>query len=927
MDYKETLNLPKTDFPMRADLPRKEKEILKIWEEMDLYEKIKEKTRQRPMFILHDGPPYANGNIHQGHALNKILKDIIVKAKIMDGYRCDFIPGWDCHGLPIEHQVDKMLGKKKEGLTKSQVRKLCRDYALKFIDIQREEFKRLGVLGDWKNPYFTMHPHYQATIIREFSRFLLNGYTYRGKKPIHWCWSCLTALAEAEVEYEDKTSPSIYVKFPLAEDAISVLPGVKPREASIIIWTTTPWTLPANLAIALHPSHPYAVVETEKGIFIIAKALVEEVMSKLQMRDFNIITTFPSTILEQKNAIHPIYGRNSLIVLADYVSMDTGTGCVHTAPGHGQEDYNTGIQYNLDIYSPVDDRGRFTEDVKYFGGMFVFDANPSINDFLRKNGSLLHEETIVHSYPHCWRCKNPVIFRSTEQWFISMEKNKLRENCLRWIDNVRWIPYWGRDRIYNMIASRPDWCISRQRSWGIPITVFYCTSCGEMLFNEDILNHIISLVENHGADIWFEKDADEILPEGVRCKKCGNDKFRKDENIIDVWFDSGVSWAAVLEKREELGFPADMYLEGSDQHRGWFHSSLIAAVATRGCAPYRSVLTHGFVVDGEGRKMSKSLGNVIHPQEVIDRYGAEILRLWVAAEDYRNDVTLSMEILERLAEAYRRIRNTLRFILGNLYDFDPESQFVDLKKREEIDRWITSRLQHIIKKCINAYRNYEFHIIYHTIHNFCTVDLSSLYFDIIKDRLYCSRADSSERKSCQSALYEIGLAIIKLIAPILSFTADEVSKYMPYSLKLGESVFLNSFPSIEEGSIDYELEKKWEVLLKIRREILRALEILRKQKLIGSSLDALVEILSPQDIREFVSENLETLRMICIVSQMEIIERDKGGGMEGEEIKDMKIWVSRARGSKCERCWTYSTETGMDPSHPGICPRCLEVLS
>jgi len=773
-DYKDTLNLPKTKFPMRANLPNKEPEILKQWEATRIYDKIREASQGREKYILHDGPPYANGHIHLGTALNKILKDMIVKSKFLAGYDSEYVPGWDCHGLPIEHQVDKELGAKKLEMSSVEIRKRCRGYAEKFIDIQRDEFKRLGVLGDFDDPYLTMNYRYQATIVRELGKVFANGAVYRGKKPVYWCASCVTALAEAEVEYVDSSTPSIYVRFKAKDDFSEKIPEVKGKDVSVIIWTTTPWTIPANLAIAVHPNESYAAVEVGEQVFILAERLVPINMEAFGISDYKILASFDGSILEGLKCLHPLYDRESRMILARYVTLDAGTGCVHTAPGHGQEDYEIGLQYNIDVYAPVDDHGKFTDDVDFFAGEFVFDANDHVTAKLDEVGALLASESMEHSYPHCWRCKEPVIFRATHQWFISMEKTGIRKNALAAIDTVQWIPGWGRDRIYGMIENRPDWCISRQRSWGVPITAMRCAECDGIVAPPELFKKAEQLFAEHGADIWFASEAKDLAPEGMTCQSCSSSELVKETDILDVWFDSGVSWAAVCESRERLTYPAGMYLEGSDQHRGWFHSALLTSVATRDRAPYKEVLTHGFVVDGQGKKMAKSVGNVIAPQELIKKYGADILRLWVSAEDYRDDIRISDEILKRLTEAYRRIRNTCRFLLGNLADFDPEKDMVAVDKMRELDRFALETLNGIIKRCTTAYEQYEFHTVFHTLHNYCTVELSSLYLDILKDALYCEKTDGPIRRSAQSALHHILSALVKLMSPILAFTAEEV---------------------------------------------------------------------------------------------------------------------------------------------------------
>lgn len=924
MDYRSTLNLPKTDFPMKANLAKREPEILKFWETQGIYHRLIQKAKGREKYILHDGPPYANGNIHIGTALNKILKDFIVKSKFMGGFDSHYVPGWDCHGLPVEHEVEKSLGKKKEDLSVVEIRKKCREYAGKFINVQREEFKRLGVFGDWENPYLTMNYGYQATIVREFGAFLLNGSVYKGKKPVHWCPTCRTALAEAEVKYEDHRSPSIYVKFrmispPEGEKEIGDrFPNLKGRPVYVIIWTTTPWTIPANLAIALHPDFTYVAVEVGKEIYILAEGLLEQAMGKFGIRKYQILEKFPGEKLEGFKCKHPLYDRESLLILAPYVTLDVGTGCVHTAPGHGQEDYESGVQYGLDIYSPVDDDGRFTKDVPSFAGQFVFDANAGVIQKLTEVGALLKEEEMVHSYPHCWRTNDPIIFRATEQWFISMEKTGLRKNALRSINEVTWIPPWGKDRIYGMIENRPDWCVSRQRAWGIPITVFYCSSCRQALATSETIQHVARLFEERGADVWFEEEADRLLPRGTRCPQCGGSEFVKETDILDVWFDSGVSYAAVLEKSPDLQFPASLYLEGSDQHRGWFHSSLLTSVGTRGRAPYLSVLTHGFVVDGEGKKMSKSSGNVIAPDEVIKKLGADVLRLWVSAEDYKEDIKISDVILKRLADAYFRIRNTYRFLLGNLYDFDPEKDRVPYGELYEIDRWALHRLQKLIHRVREAYERFEFHIVYHSVQNFCAVEMSSLYFDILKDRLYTFSSSSRGRRSAQTALYEILKALTGLMAPILTFTAEEVWQHLPGG-KAGmkeESIHLTRFPEVKDEYLDERLEENWGRIWEIREVATKALEDARKEKRIGLSLDAQVHLYLPEKVYAFIQPYVKDLKSIFIVSSVTLFQ----GGDE------MRAEVLRADGKKCERCWNYDLSVGRHSDHPAICDRCVEAI-
>ena len=928
MDYKSTLNLPQTGFPMKANLVNREPEMIAEWEKNGLYKVIREMSKDRKKYMLHDGPPYANGNIHMGTAFNKILKDIIIKSKQMSGFDAPYVPGWDCHGLPIEHKVDKELGKKKNEITQVEIRKFCRQYAEKYVDVQREEFKRLGVLGEWENPYLTMHYPYESVIVREFGKFALNGYVYQSKKPVYWCTSCRTALAEAEVEYEQHSSPSIFVKFPLISDLSATFPSLKGKKVYVVIWTTTPWTIPANLAIALHPDLDYVAADVGNNeVMILAEGLFHICMDSFGIESYNIIEKFRASVLENKKAKHPLYDRESLVVLAPYVTLEAGTGCVHTAPGHGREDYETGLAYNLEVYSPVNDAGCFTEEVEFFQGMEVFSANKVINNKLRDIGMLIKEEEISHEYPHCWRCKRPVIFRSTEQWFISMENNNLRENALDAIKKVQWIPSWGEDRIYQMVANRPDWCISRQRAWGVPITLFYCTQCGKAVLTEPIMDHVIKKVEQAGADVWFREPEEKLVPPGTRCDQCGGDRFRKETDILDVWFDSGVSYAAVMEARPYLDSPADLYLEGSDQHRGWFHSSLLCSVGTRRKAPYKSVLTHGFVVDGTGKAMHKSAGNVIAPEDLIKNYGAEIIRLWVAGEDFRDNIRLSEEILQRLTEAYRRIRNTCRFILGNLHDFDPASECVPYAQMHELDRWILHRLQDLTERVLKAYDRFEFHPVFHSLHNFCVLDLSSFYLDIIKDRLYVSSKKSSARKSAQTALQEILEALVRLMAPILSFTAEEIWQHMKNTAR-SPSVHMETFMSVKEEYKDPALAERWESLLSVRKEVTKALEIERRERRIGHSLDAAVTLGLPENLFAALEPFQGQLRDLFIVSSVTLVSSEAvDGGYESEDIKELKVLAKPSHDPKCERCWVHDATVGQDADQPGICERCRSALA
>ncbi len=928
MDYKETLNLPKTKFPMKANLANREPQQLKKWEDDKLYEQVRTASAGRQSFVLHDGPPYANGNIHIGTALNKILKDIVVRSRQMQGFDADYIPGWDCHGLPIEHNVDKKLGSKKKDMSTVEIRRECRTYAEKYVDIQREEFKRLGVMGKWDDPYLTMAYKYEAIIAKKCAEFALDGSLFRSKKPIYWCCSCKTALAEAEIEYGDESSPSIYVKFELIDDLSQKIAALSGKKVFMVIWTTTPWTLPANLAVALHPDFTYSAVETETGdVYILAKDLVKESMEAFGVSNYTMLVDINPRDLENAHCRHPLYDRESLIILGTHVTLEAGTGCVHTAPGHGREDFEVGNKYGLDAYSPVNDNGCFTDEVDMFAGQFVFKADAQIIETLKSNNALLASAKITHSYPHCWRCKKPVIFRATPQWFISMDKTNMRQKALKAIDTVTWIPSWGRDRIYGMIEKRPDWCVSRQRTWGVPITVFYCSKCNHLHINQEIIDRIYSLFSENGADIWFEKEISDFIPKGVVCESCGSDEFVKETDILDVWFDSGVSHAAVLEERSSLRWPADLYLEGSDQHRGWFHSSLLTAVGFKGSAPYKTVLTHGFVVDGNGKKMSKSIGNVIAPKKVIDRYGAEILRLWVAASDYKDDIRISESILKQLSDAYRRIRNTCRFILGNLYDFDPAKHSVPYGEMPDIDQFALHKLEELITRNVAAYESYDFHVVYHSLYNYCTLDLSAFYLDILKDRLYTSFADSKKRRSAQTVMYQIVASLSKLMAPILPFTAEEVWAYMPDANDKQESIHLSQFPEPDESVKNNELAEKWESILDVRGEATKVLETARAEKKIGHSLDAALTMNVSEELYALLNTYEKDLASIFIVSDASLIcEENPDEEFTETGIDGLSINVSRALGKKCPRCWIYDISVGASPEKADVCSRCQAVL-
>ena len=930
MDYRETLNLPQTSFKMKANLTQREPLVLKRWEREGLYRQLQQAAADRPLFILHDGPPYANGNIHLGTAFNKVLKDIILRAKRMAGCNAPYIPGWDCHGLPIEHNVDLELGEKKQTIPVLSKRAACRKYAEKWIKTQREQFKRLGVLGDWDNPYLTMNHAYEAVIAREFNRFLLSGAVVRAKKPVYWCATCGTALAEAEVDYADHSSPSIYVKFPVVDDLAGVAPELAGRKVQVLIWTTTPWTLPANLAVAFHPDLAYAAVEVRGEVWILASELVGPCMQLFGIDDHRLLATFSAASLEGKRCRHPFLERDSLMVLADYVTADSGTGCVHTAPGHGADDYLTGRRYGLEVLSPVDDDGRFTAEAGRYAGEQVPHVNRRIIADLAADGSLVKEQVLNHSYPHCWRCKEPVMYRATAQWFISMDSLQLRAKALAAINEVSWTPAWGQQRIYGMVEARPDWCLSRQRSWGVPVTVLTCADCGEILKDEAVCRRIDELFRKEGADAWFLHEAADFVPEGVACA-CGSRAFRKETDILDVWFDSGTSHAAVLEERPELRSPADLYLEGSDQHRGWFQSSLLTSVGTRGRAPYKGVLTHGYVVDGQGKKMSKSVGNVVAPQEVIDRYGAEVLRLWVASENYQDDVKVSDEILKHVSDAYRKMRNTLRFLLGNLSDFDPARDAVGPEALFEIDRWALARFAELARRLTRAYERYEFHAVYHGLFNFCGTTISSLYMDILKDRLYCSAPDGPERRAAQTVMYRILDGLLRLMAPVLCFTAAEAWEHL-HGLgdkdPLDRSVFFASFPEVDDIAVDAAFNERWTRLLTLRSAITRVLETARRDKLIGLSLDAEVVLQVNADWQAFLADNLEMVQELCIVSSLRLqAAGDEALTFAGAEGLDgVAIAVGSAPGVKCERCWTFATSVGADTEHPTLCARCAGVV-
>jgi isoleucyl-tRNA synthetase len=941
LDLKSTLNLPKTDFPMKANLPQNEPKMLARWEELRLYDRIRQARKGAPIWVLHDGPPYSNGPIHLGHALNKCLKDFIVKSKTMMGYDSPYVPGWDCHGLPIEIKVDESLGGKKLQMAPIQVRQACRRYAEKYLNLQRDQFKRIGVFGRFDRPYSTMTPEYESVVLQTLYAFFEKDAVYKGLRPVYWCIHDKTALAEAEVEYESHTSPSIWVRYRMQSDPRTVNHELashrmwdgKPVYA--IIWTTTPWTLPASLAIAFHPEEEYVAVQAADGLYIVAEKLAKITEEKCGLRDAKVVGRFPGGALEHTYFYHPFLPwpeRKVLGVLADYVTMDQGTGAVHTAPSHGADDFYTGQRYKLDPTCDVDEAGIMRRGLPEYDGKTVFQANPAIIQLLRDRGVLMHEERLEHSYPHCWRCHRPVIFRATEQWFISMDAKvddhrSLREASLDEIKKVKWDPEWGEERISNMIATRPDWCISRQRVWGVPIAVFFCGDCGQVLKSKQVNHAVLELVAREGVDAWYTKDAPAILPPGTKCA-CGGSNFRKEMDIIDVWFESGSSHFAVLGREEGLPWPSDLYLEGGDQYRGWFHSSLLCAVGARAQAPYRMVATNGWTLDPEGRAMSKSLGNVVDPVDIADRMGAEIVRLWVASVDFREDVTCSEELMRRIADNYRKIRNTFRFILQNLYDFDPGRDAVAFGEMQSLDQFMLLATADLDAEVREWYTGFLFHKVYQRVLNFCVVDLSAVYFDVLKDRLYTWAPESRGRRSAQTAIWRIGEALVRLLAPMMSFTADEIWRYMPHAEGRPESVHLVELLSGPEitGSISPEegldlVRSDWETLLGVRSEVLKALEEARNSKLIGGSLEAQVSISAPQALLPVLERRRADLRYLFIVSGVELQAAPGGDGAAA-----LGVTVTKAPGQKCERCWNYSLHVGENLEYPTVCERCTEAL-
>ncbi|MEE9457662.1 MAG: isoleucine--tRNA ligase [bacterium] len=914
-DYKDTLNLPKTAFPMKANLAKREPEFLAHWEKVDIYGKIREARQGRDVYLLHDGPPYANGLIHMGTALNKVLKDIVVKSKTMAGFDSPYVPGWDCHGQPIEHEIMKEVRAKGEELEAAEVRARCRAYAEKFIALQREDFKRLAVFGTWDTPYLTMHPHYEATVLGAFRAMARDGRVYRALKPVHWCYSCETALAEAELEYKDVKSPAVTVRLEVVE-GLDELRAQAPTY--LVVWTTTPWTLPSNLAAAVDAGYDYAAARAGDAIYVVAEYLLPSMMAAAGLPDYEIVKTFKGAELTDVKYKHPFIERVSPVITTDFVTLEQGTGVVHVAPGHGADDFYAGQQYGLPILSPVDDRGRFTDEVPDYEGMLVFDADARIVERLRELGALLNYEEPEHSYPHCWRCKNPLLFRATKQWFLAMDVGDLRGAALKEIEKVEWVPRWGQQRIVGMVEGRPDWCISRQRSWGVPIPALFCASCDELHLGDEFLARVEELVGREGIEGYWRAPADELAA-GATCEKCGGSSWRKSEDILDVWFESGSSHLAVLNECYGLPWPADLYLEGSDQHRGWFQLSLLVALCTKGSSPYRTVITHGFMLDVDGKAMHKSAGNVIPPQEVVDKYGADVLRLWVASEDYRTDIGLSYRLLDQVVETYRRVRNTARFLLGNLGDFDPGRDALPPEQWPELDRFAWQRFKRLARRVYRAYERFEFHVVYHAVHNFCAVDLSAFYLDVIKDRLYCEAPDGPARRAAQSCLYLMARGLAKLVAPVIPLTAEDVWQHLPADEREPESVHLAEWDDADVTAEDDALEEKFSRLLETRGAVLKALEEARAAGSIGHPLEAIVALAADGDAYELLAAEAENLPAYFITSQVKL---ERGGAAK----ETVAVAVEAASAGKCQRCWQRLPSVGEDRDQPDLCERCRRVM-
>ena len=928
LELKKTLNLPKTDFPMKASLPQNEPKQLAAWQEANLYERILEVRKGKPLFVLHDGPPYPTGEIHLGTGLNKILKDLVVKTKSMAGHYAPYVPGWDCHGLPIETQVEKELGGKGK-VPPAEFRRLCREFAARYVEQHKKDFKRLGIFGRWNDPYLTMNFGYEAIIAGALLDFMEKGYVYRGRKPVYWCIYDSTALAEAEVEYEDHTSPSIWVKFPVVGGGQGDAAKIG-QDVSAVIWTTTPWTIPHNRALAFHPDFDYAVIETEKGALLLAADRVAALQAESEIKEARVRATIKGRDFEGMKFQHPFLPIQVPGILATYVTLDQGSGIVHTAPGHGADDFNSGQKYGLEIYAPIDDRGVYVEGLPEYKGKDIFAANSIIVNLLADHGALLANHPYKHSYPHCWRCHNPVIFRATEQWFIKMDQaahgadKTLRQEALEEIRGVKWIPAWGEDRMYEMIAERPDWTVSRQRFWGVPIIVFYCDVCGTRLEDFNALRNVVKWFEKEGADAWYKHSAEELLPPGFKCP-CGASQWRKENDILDVWFDSGSSHLAVLKGAE---WPADIYLEGPDQYRGWFHSSLLIGVGARDHAPYRGVVSHGWTLDEHGRPMSKSLGNALYPIEICERWGADLLRLWVASVEYQADVKMSERVMTQLSEAYRKIRNTFRYGLGNLFDFNPSRDAVPNDQLDEMDQWMLERTADLVKKCREWYASYDFHRVYHALHDFCIVDLSAFYYDILKDRLYTKAAKNKSRRSAQTAIWKITSALVRLAAPVLVFTAEEIWKYLPRTSGERESVHMTVFP--EEQALRTRIAASkiatWELLSRVRSEVLKALEIARNEKKINSGLEAKVLLNAELELKAKLKLYLSVLPSLFIVSQVDFLPAG-AGDYRSDAIPSLEVTIHKADGKKCERCWNYSIHVGENKRYPTVCERCSEALA
>ena len=933
-NYKATLNLPQTSFPMKANLSQLEPKIQARWEEMDLYGSIRTARAGRPQYILHDGPPYANGDVHIGTGLNKILKDLVVKYKTMRGFDSPYVPGWDCHGLPIEVMVLQELGERARGMSQMEVRRRCRAYAEHFLGVQRSQFRRLGVTGDWARPYVTMDPQYEQAVIQLLGEMVEGGYVYRALKPIHWCMHCRTALAEAELEYEEDESPAVFVTYPLTEDARRLFPGLREGETpELLIWTTTPWTLPAHLAIALHPDYTYAATRYRDPatgrdrVLLLARDLVPDALRLVGVSECEEVDAHRGETLQGLTYRNALSGRTSPLVVADYVTLKEGTGCVHTAPGHGREDHLTGLKYGLEPLSPVDEAGVFTEEAGEFAGTDIFQANPRIVERLAELGMLFHEHTITHSYPHCWRCKQPVIFRATTQWFVDLDQGGLRERALRQIERTRWIPPWGEVRIRSMVTERPDWCISRQKAWGVPIPAFYCGDCGELLFSKAVCDRAADLFAREGSDAWFTAEPAEVLGDLARCAKCGGTEFRRETDILDVWFESGSSHRAVLERTEGLRFPADLYLEGTDQHRGWFQLSLWPAVATRDQAPFREVLTHGFVTDEKGEKVSKSKGTLLNAEDVVEHLGADVVRLWLSSLNYQDDMRVSEHIIGRATDSYRKVRNTFRYLLGNLHDFDPATDAVPHGEMTEIDRWALDRLHRLVRSVTSAYEDFAYFKVYHQLYQFCVVEMSSFYFDVLKDTLYTFAPDDPARRSSQSALAEILLALVRMSAPILVHTAEEVWLALPEGWRDAQSVHLADWPQVNETLIDDELAERWQRLLAVRDEVNRGLEEARNDKRIRSSLEARVHVWTEEEsLRRLLEGQADLLPALFIVSEAAVAPERDDGFAQGVELPAVWVKVERSPHPKCERCWNLRPTVGERADHPNLCARCVKVV-